>query len=81
MLSSLLVLQWVADDSPSKSTPIRVENANQFVPLGTSKKEFKKIQAAVSSMSKVIHKIHVTVLKRFLMAMCWEASGAVFDEA
>lgn len=42
------MLQWVADGSPSKSTPIKVESPNQFVPLGTNKKEFKKIQAAVS---------------------------------
>ena len=40
-------LQWVADGSPSKSTPIKVESPNQFVPMGTTKKEFKKIQAAV----------------------------------
>ena len=45
------LLQWVADGSPSKSTPIKVEDPNQFVPLGTSKKEFKKIQKAVSSFS------------------------------
>ena len=48
------MLQWVADGSPSKNTPIRVESANQFVPLGTSKKEFKKIQAAVSTTWKLI---------------------------
>jgi hypothetical protein len=44
-----LLLQWVADGSPSHSTPIKVESPNQFVPLGTTKKEFKKIQAAVST--------------------------------
>ena len=48
MFLSSSLLQWVADGSPSKSTPIKVESPNQFVPLGTSKKEFKKIQAAVS---------------------------------
>ena len=39
--------QWVQDGSPSHSTPIKVESPNQFVPLGTSKKEFKKIQQAM----------------------------------
>ena len=47
-LSLVFVLQWVQDGSPSKSTPIKVESPNQFVPLGTTKKEFKRIQAAVN---------------------------------
>ena len=42
-------LQWVQEGSPSHSTPIKVESPNQFVPLGTTKKEFKRIQAAVSN--------------------------------
>merc|ERR1739848_435760 len=41
------ITKWVQDGSPSKSTPIKVESPNQFVPLGTSKKEFKKIQQAM----------------------------------
>jgi len=41
------ITKWVQDGSPSKSTPIKVESPNQFVPLGTSKKEFKRIQAAM----------------------------------
>merc|ERR1712179_132223 len=41
------ITKWVADVSPSHSTPIKVESPNQFVPLGTSKKEFKKIQKAM----------------------------------
>ena len=50
-LSSRLLLQWVQDGSPSHSTPIKVESPNQFVPLGTSKKEFKRVQQAVSYMT------------------------------
>jgi len=41
------ITKWVQDGSPSKSTPIKVESPNQFVPLGTTKKEFKRIQAAM----------------------------------
>ncbi|XP_059084089.1 protein hu-li tai shao-like isoform X2 [Tigriopus californicus] len=41
------ITKWVADDSPSRTTPIRVDDPNQFVPLGTTKKEFKKIQKAM----------------------------------
>lgn len=43
-----LLLQWVQDGSPSHSTPVKVDSPNQFVPLGTNKKEFKKLQQAVS---------------------------------
>merc|ERR1711973_635361 len=41
------ITKWVQDGSPSKSTPIKVESPNQFVPLGTSKKEFRRIQTAM----------------------------------
>merc|ERR1712223_732250 len=41
------ITKWVQDGSPSKSTPITVESPNQFVPLGTSKKEFRRIQTAM----------------------------------
>lgn len=41
------ITKWVQEGSPSKSTPIKVESPNQFVPLGTNKKEFKRIQAAM----------------------------------
>lgn len=41
------ITKWVQDGSPSHSTPIKVESPNQFVPLGTTKKEFKKIQQAM----------------------------------
>jgi len=41
------ITKWVQDGSPSKSTPIKVESPNQFVPLGTSKKEFRRIQSAM----------------------------------
>jgi hypothetical protein len=32
---------------------MKIEDPNQFVPLGTTKKEFKKIQAAVSMLDSV----------------------------
>merc|ERR1712226_1191615 len=41
------ITKWVQDGSPSRSTPIKVDSPNQFVPLGTTKKEFKRIQAAM----------------------------------
>merc|ERR1712079_90796 len=41
------ITKWVQDGSPSHSTPIKVDSPNQFVPLGTSKKEFRRIQTAM----------------------------------
>jgi len=41
------ITKWVQDGSPSHSTPIKVESPNQFVPLGTTKKEFKRVQQAM----------------------------------
>lgn len=44
----LSVWQWVADGSPSHtSTPVKIENALQFVPKNTNPKEFKKLQQQV----------------------------------
>jgi hypothetical protein len=37
----------VTDGSPSHSTPIKIEQPNQFVPLNTNPKEFKKVQKMV----------------------------------
>ena len=44
----IVLLQWVADGSPSHSTPVKIENSNQFVPLKTDPKEFKRVQKLVS---------------------------------
>lgn len=38
------ITKWVNDGSPSHSTPIKVESPNQFVPLNTNTKEFRKVQ-------------------------------------
>lgn len=44
----LSVWQWVAEGSPSHtSTPVKIENALQFVPKNTNPKEFKKLQQQV----------------------------------
>lgn len=38
------ITKWVNDGSPSHSTPIKIESPNQFVPLDTNTKEFRKVQ-------------------------------------
>ena len=41
------VNQWVADGSPTHSTPVKIDNALQFVPTNTNPREFKRIQQQV----------------------------------
>ena len=45
----LSYLQWVSDGSPSHSHATKIENNNQFVPVNTNPKEFKKVQKLVRS--------------------------------
>ena len=40
-------MQWVSDGSPSHSHATKIENNNQFVPVNTNPKEFKKVQKLV----------------------------------
>ena len=43
-----LKTQWVPDGSPThSSTPVKLEVAHQFVPMGTSSKEFKLKQKQI----------------------------------
>ncbi|XP_065564508.1 protein hu-li tai shao-like isoform X4 [Artemia franciscana] len=41
------ITKWVADSSPTHSTPVKVDPALQFVPVGTNPKEFKLKQKAI----------------------------------
>ena len=40
-------MQWVAEGSPTHSTPVRIEDPLQFVPVNTNPKEFKRVQQQV----------------------------------
>ena len=50
----IVLLQWVAEGSPSHSTPVKIENSNQFVPLKTDPKEFKRVQKLVSRVESTV---------------------------
>jgi hypothetical protein len=56
----------VTDGSPSHSTPIKIEQPNQFVPLNTNPKEFKKVQKMVRRVFFVQVPISVFMLKPLL---------------
>ncbi|XP_023339360.1 protein hu-li tai shao isoform X3 [Eurytemora carolleeae] len=38
------ITKWVSDGSPSHNNAIKIEKPNQFVPLNTNPREFKKVQ-------------------------------------
>ena len=59
-LIMIVLLQWVADGSPSHSTPIKIENSNQFVPVNTNPKEFKKVQKLVSPKHNILYQLQTT---------------------
>ncbi|KAH8254391.1 hypothetical protein KR032_009783, partial [Drosophila birchii] len=42
------ITKWVAEGSPTHSTPVRIEDPLQFVPAGTTTREFKRVQQQVS---------------------------------
>ena len=44
----IVLFQWVSDGSPSHNNAIKIEKPNQFVPLNTNPREFKKVQKMVS---------------------------------
>lgn len=46
--------QWVAEGSPTHSTPVRIEDPLQFVPAGTTTKEFKRVQQQVSKQKNLL---------------------------
>ena len=62
----LSYLQWVSDGSPSHSHATKIENNNQFVPVNTNPKEFKKVQKLVRkpSLREASAKVNVFRWKR-----------------
>ena len=48
------ITKWIPENSPSKtSTPIRIENKNQFAPQGTDPKELKNQQKQIKITSSI----------------------------
>ena len=78
----MIVLQWVSDGSPSHSHATKIENNNQFVPVNTNPKEFKKVQKLVRSPLKISYS---SLISSFQLENClnpdittklgWEATS------
>jgi len=73
------ITKWVADGSPSHSNPIKIEKPNQFVPLNTNPKEFKKVQKAMKE-GRRLGGVHAGPESRLLQdGVSWEEARQMQD--
>lgn len=75
------ITKWVADGSPShSSTPVKIENAMQFVPPGTNPKEFKQRQQQIKDYRRA-DKISAGPQSHILEGVTWEEARKMQDAA
>jgi len=72
------ITKWVSDGSPSHSTPIKIENSNQFVPLETNPKEFKKVQKLMKE-GRRLGGVHAGPESKVLDGVSWEEARQMHD--
>lgn len=73
------ITKWVADGSPSHNNPIKIEKPNQFVPLNTNPKEFKKVQKAMKE-GRRLGGVHAGPESRLLHeGVSWEEARQMQD--
>ncbi|XKL64420.1 hypothetical protein PGB90_004506 [Kerria lacca] len=71
--------EWVAEGSPSHtSTPVKIENALQFVPKNTNPKEFKKLQQKLKENRRA-DKITSGPQSHILEGVSWEEAKKLQD--
>jgi len=72
------ITKWVSDGSPSHSTPIKIEKSNQFVPLNTNPKEFKKVQKMMKE-GRRHGGVHAGPESRVLEGVTWDEARQMQD--
>merc|ERR1712073_271311 len=65
------ITKWVSEGSPSHSTPIKIESSNQFVPLNSNPKEFKKVQKLMKE-GRRLGGVHAGPESKVLDGLSWE---------
>merc|ERR1719281_1222911 len=65
------ITKWVADGSPSHSTPVKIETNNQFVPMGSDPKEFRRVQKLMKEGRRV-GGVHAGPESKVLDGLSWE---------
>merc|ERR1711936_646202 len=63
--------KWVSDGSPSHSHATKIENNNQFVPVNTNPKEFKKVQKLMKE-GRRLGGVHAGPESKVLDGLSWE---------
>ncbi|XP_034140846.1 protein hu-li tai shao isoform X4 [Drosophila guanche] len=72
------ITKWVAEGSPTHSTPVRIEDPLQFVPCGTNTKEFKRVQQQIKDNRRA-DKISAGPQSHILEGVTWDEANRIKD--
>ncbi|CAL8078267.1 unnamed protein product [Orchesella dallaii] len=72
------ITKWVAEGSPTHSTPVKIEHSLQFVPKNTDPKEFKKLQQQIKDNRRA-GGISAGPQSQILEGVSWEEAKQVQD--
>merc|ERR1712223_2272775 len=72
------ITKWVSDGSPSHSHATKIENNNQFVPVNTNPKEFKKVQKLMKE-GRRLGGVHAGPESKVLDGLSWEEARQMAD--
>ncbi|KAG8235013.1 hypothetical protein J437_LFUL015676 [Ladona fulva] len=70
--------EWVAEGSPTHSTPVKIDSALQFVPKNTDPREFKKLQQQIKDNRRA-DKITSGPQSHILEGVSWEEAKKLQD--
>ncbi|XP_037887203.1 protein hu-li tai shao isoform X2 [Glossina fuscipes] len=72
------ITKWVAEGSPTHSTPVRIEDPLQFVPPNTNPKEFKRVQQQIKENRRA-DKISAGPQSHILEGVTWDEANRIKD--
>ncbi|KAL7039080.1 hypothetical protein ACKWTF_009793 [Chironomus riparius] len=72
------ITKWVAEGSPTHSTPVKIDNALQFVPSNTNPREFKRIQQQIKENRRA-DKISAGPQSHILEGVTWDEANRLKD--
>ncbi|XP_032292932.1 protein hu-li tai shao isoform X4 [Drosophila virilis] len=72
------ITKWVAEGSPTHSTPVRIEDPLQFVPAGTTTKEFKRVQQQIKDNRRA-DLISAGPQSHILEGVTWDEANRIKD--
>ncbi|XP_037806026.1 protein hu-li tai shao isoform X3 [Lucilia sericata] len=72
------ITKWVAEGSPTHSTPVRIDDPLQFVPVNTNPKEFKRVQQQIKDNRRA-DKISAGPQSHILEGVTWDEANRIKD--